>query len=128
MFEESRTRSWEAVLEGPYCREPFKRNEATTYRTDNEPQGVCEDTQGKECVNKLRLVVISDMPRLGDSLDGISQQTGATVLFEVKCPIQGKHSSIKDLLNAKKLAFVVCDGENYALTHAHKYYSHVQLG
>lgn len=45
MFEESGTRSWEAVLEGPYCREPLKRNEATTYGTNNEPQGVCEDTQ-----------------------------------------------------------------------------------
>ncbi|KAH6922342.1 hypothetical protein HPB50_013334 [Hyalomma asiaticum] len=128
-FEESGTRTWEAKLERLYCREHFKGNEATRYGTDNEPLGLQEYARThNECVSKIGLVVIPAVPWLGYSPDGISEQRGTSVLPEVKCPVQGQHSSIKDLVNAKKLAFVVRDGENYALRHAHKYYSQIQLG
>ncbi|XP_072142332.1 uncharacterized protein [Dermacentor andersoni] len=86
-----------------------------------------EKTHNKS-VSKLGLVVVLDVPWLGYSPDRISEQRGTNILLEVKCPVLGKHSSLQDLVYAKKLAFIVCDGENYALRRAHKYYSQVQLG
>lgn len=128
-FKESGMRTWEAKLERLYCREHFKGNEATRYGTDNESLALEEYARThNECVSKMGLVVIPAVPWLGYSPDGVCEQRGTSVLLEVKCPVEGQHSSIKDLVNAKKLAFVVRDGENYALRHAHKYYSQVQLG
>ncbi|KAL1467594.1 hypothetical protein MTO96_042055 [Rhipicephalus appendiculatus] len=128
-FEESGIRTWEAKLERLYCRDHFKGNEATRYGIDNESLALEEYARThKERVSKLGLVVIPAVPWLGYSPDGISEQRGTSVLLEVKCPIQGQQSSIKDLVNAKKMAFLARNGENYALKPAHKYYSQVQLG
>lgn len=128
-FKENAKHTWAAKLERLYCKATFRGNDATYYGKLNEPIALEEyEVLRQTKVSRLGLVIAPEVPWLGYSPDGISSRGGKKVLIEVKCPVLGKDTSIVELVERKKLPYIVKDGQNYTLKSAHSYYSQVQLG
>lgn len=108
----------------------FGGNEATRYGKACEKPAIEEYTSiTGDTVSTVGLVVNPIVPWLGFSPDGIVFRHGKpAVLLEIKSPTRGKTERISDLVNQKKVPYILCEGENYTLRPTHSYYSQVQLG
>ncbi|XP_077541951.1 uncharacterized protein LOC144154112 [Haemaphysalis longicornis] len=123
-FKENAKHTWAAKLERLYCKAKFRGNSATDYGKLNEPVALEEyELLRQTKVSRLGLVIAPEVPWLGYSPDGISSRDGRKVLIEVKCPVLGKDAGIVNLVEGKKLSYIVQDGQNYALKRQHSYYS-----
>lgn len=108
----------------------FAGNDATRYGKASEGPALAEYALNTgSVVTTVGFVVNTSVPWLGYSPDGVVFCNGQPVrLLEVKSPVGGKTEKISDMIQAKKLPYIVCDGENYSLRPTHAYYSQVQLG
>ncbi|CAN7983520.1 unnamed protein product [Ixodes hexagonus] len=128
-FLPTEQRSWAEKVQLMYC-ESFQGNKAT--RHGKRCEGPALEKYTKMTGSSIRmfgLVVNPLVPWLGCSPDGVAEANGVpSILVEVKSPEAGETSSAKKLITAKKLQYVIKDGENYHLRKNHPHYSQCQLG
>lgn len=108
----------------------FGGNDATRHGKACEKPAIEEyASDTRDAVFTAGLMINPVVPWLGFSPDGIVFRHGKpAVLLEIRSPMRGKTETIADLVNQKKVPYILCDGENYTLRPTHSYYSQVQLG
>lgn len=128
-FKPSEKCTWEQKMT-KLLGQNFPGNDATRYGKASEEPALAEYALNTvSAVSTVGLVVNAKVPWLGYSPDGIVFHNGRPVrLLEIKSPVDGQTSTISELIQDKKLPYIVRDGENYSLRPTHAYYSQVQLG
>lgn len=108
----------------------FQGNAATRHGKSCEKLALQEYQQktGEE-VSVLGLVINPAVPWLGFSPDGIVfRARQLALLLEIKSPVLGKTHKISTLVDDKKIAYLLREGDSYILRPTHSYYTQVQLG
>ncbi|KAM7312220.1 uncharacterized protein ISCGN_009125 [Ixodes scapularis] len=122
-------RSWAEKVQLMYC-ESFRGNKATRHGKRCEGPALEKYTEMTgSSVRRFGLVVNPLVPWLGCSPDGVAEANGVpSILVEVKSPEAGINTSARELIAAKKVEYMIKEGENYHLRKKHSHYSQCQLG
>lgn len=95
-----------------YC-ESFQGNKATRYGKQREGPALEKYTEMTGSSVRRFGLINPLVPWLGCSPDGVAEANGgSSILIEIKSPGGGETSSARELIAAKKVKYVIKQGEN----------------